>query len=495
MGILDGGNDGAAPPLPPANPGVEKPQEVLIQIAQPETEAGDAHEATLPQPQAVQKNRGIKDELKALAARGILSIPAVQEYAIYNPNDCKPIKNPNEYEELEGLGFTARKLVTERDKKGNATAEILLWERKGAKGKPHYILFSGKSGHIADTGPLPKTVRPDSCKSYDPEHGVALDYYPNVGLKLLRDLAKDDAGVTVVTMRGYGGNKGKPSETNFNHDLEAFLTDREFRARQNPGEVPAAKDTVVCGVSMGTGIGAILTSKMTHRPPLDRKNKNDDINGAPAAFVMVNPYRRFLMAADHTLQNGILKHHHFVGVALDKLGELSDNTPVVRNIKKLGIRGVENIRGVVVQLPHPNLEALLKKNHAFETDERFKEFSRKTQLVIITGHKDEQIPRENSDGLVEVAKSLGLRVKQFVYNFSGHLNMPQAQITENIRWAAEQGRSIDRTEHVVRKVKGTEGEYVTDNGFRLSIPEGASKWVDAARVREKLKPDTPQRGA
>ena len=76
----------------------------------------------------------------------------------------------------------------------------------------------------------------------------------------MRELAKNGAGFTVVTMRGYGTNKGKPGEAGFRKDIAVFIDDW----MQRKDRVPTDR-LIVSGYSLGSANAAILASELTKR--------------------------------------------------------------------------------------------------------------------------------------------------------------------------------------------------------------------------------------
>lgn len=392
-----------------------------------------------------------------------------QDGMIFNPHPAELEKlesDPLSYPELEGLGLTSRKLVTECDKKGHPTAEITLWEREGNASQPHYIIFTGKTGHIIDTGDLPPGVE---IPGYD----------RHAGIELMQQIAKTGAGVTVVTMRGYGNNIGKPSEAGFQKDIAAFYADWKQRAVESEmgtqsaklvsvasvhkngvaplaprNAVPSAKRTIVAGVSLGTCNAAYLANLM---------GKDGQ---PPALLALVNPYKEFVDAAAHTLENTPFKHAPFV--------------------KRLPLQYQGKVRGLSFHVPRENLDQWL--NHNFRTSELLPQLDKRTHLHVVTSGQDQQIPPENSAALMDVAKRSGLTATQTIYPDCGHLDWPIAPTVKAIQGAfdrAHEAYAAQQPEDIIYR----DGVATSAVSKLYTPPDRDKASIDvAARLAELRRP-------
>ena len=245
---------------------------------------------------------------KSLAAR---VFKFNQETYMFHPRQgIEKMKSPLEYEELAKYPVTERELVTD-DRLGHH-ANITLWEKKADEGKPHYIVFSGRSGHWADSGDTPMPV-----PGYD----------RRAGLKFLAEIAKSGAGFTAVTMRGYGNNSGHPGEEGFKKDIEVLVRDW----LDNQDRVPSHR-LIVAGYSMGTANATMAAAELT---------KQGEV---PALLALANPFSHMAKLADEFIsknpkakemklylpeevleQNKMLRHEFRSD---DRLTELSPDTHV-----------------------------------------------------------------------------------------------------------------------------------------------------------------------
>lgn len=433
----------------------------------------DGHAMTAPA-SGTAKTRMMVINPKSFWDRRVLGLlDSRQDTLIFDPHpkDVKKMEHPSKYKELEGLDITERVLVTERDKKGQPTATITLWEHKSQPGKEHYILFNGKTGHIADIGALPDGV---SGEGYDKKRDLELDYERHGGLTFLKELANEGAGFTAVTVRGYGNNLGEPSEKGFEKDIDVFLADRKARQDKDPASVVPAERTVIAGVSLGTGIAAMLASKMTA------------VEGPPAMLALVNPYKRFSAAADHSLRSQPFKYKALKGIPF-----------------------AEDIRNLAFDIPRDVLEQILRTT--FRTDQRIEELHPDTSMLVITSGKDTIIPPENSADLVSIAKSIGLRAKQCIYEYCGHHNLPiklvakdvKAEYQEHLKQPRQDYPELaanDSTSLVINnnsmppQVKSLgQGRYSLETSqgkkFVLTVPKDSSLWTEKARQQPAGTPD------
>lgn len=369
--------------------------------------ASVGEEITFRHPATIQLGRTIQLDPHKLPHKPILkALETAQDGLIFAPERGERMKDPSEYEELRGLGVTARKLVTEKDKRGKPIAEVTLWERAGKSNQPHYIIFTGKSGHIADTGPLPPGLE---IPGYD----------RHAGLTFLQEIARTGAGFTVVTMRGYGGNKVTPSQRGFEKDIEAFYRDWKARAEAPNSELPAAKRVVIAGVSLGTYNAAYLAREMTRD------------GQPPALLTLVTPYEKFIAAADNVLRNKPFEHHPLFHHSVVKT--LQQKSEWVKE-------KVTGLRHASIAVPRDHLNGMLK--YPFDTGSIVAELDPRTQLLVVTAGKDTVTLPENSDALLNTANENGLVARQKLYPESGHANWPVKETVQAMQVRLEDARDV-----------------------------------------------------
>lgn len=370
-----------------------------------------------------------------------------QDGLLFHPheNNVEKLKHPSEYEQLKGFDVTERMLVTERKyniippsvaamfnakgQKNNtaridehdpmfdpstkdgypptpqpqksfvgslissvnsslpASASITLWEKKAEQGKPHVIFFTGRSGHVADTG-----YAAESIKSYN--RHASLDF--------LADLAKAGVGFTVVTLRGYGNNKGKAGEEGFRKDIMAFLDDWMKR----PDRVPSDQ-VIVSGYSLGAANAAILASEMTKR-------------GEPPAVL--------------GLSNGFSSMVRRGKEFIDDFLQTTDD---------------ERLKGLVIP------EDVVRKrmlDHPFDTKKRLSELKPLTHVCVGYSSKDEVTHPDHSRELIKTAREHGLPVFEQCFEGYGHLDVPTQQLAGILLKAYEHSQSAEGKERATDRL-------------------------------------------
>jgi len=158
----------------------------------------------------------------------LLGLTLIQDGKIFVPkqNNIEQIKNPADYglQETEEFSFFS----------GNDD-RIFMWIKQPAdKNKPVYVVFHGNTGHFGDVGkPMPN-------ENYDRRYRV----------KLLQEITNTGAGFIAVSLRGYGKSDGKPSEQNFEEDIEKLS---EFLKKENYRKIYILGESLGCNAALKLG--------------------------------------------------------------------------------------------------------------------------------------------------------------------------------------------------------------------------------------------------
>lgn len=262
-----------------------------------------------------------------------------------------------------------------------AAATITLWEKKAEPGKPHVIFFTGRSGHVADIGNAPFEVE---------------GYNRHASIEFLADLAKAGVGFTVVTLRGYGNNKGKPSEAGFRKDINVFLDDWMKRSDR-----PPSNEVIASGYSLGAANAAILASEMTKR------------GEPPAVLALANAFSSMVRRGKEYID--------------DYLSKAED----------------ERLKGLTISEDDVRNRML---DHTFDTNKRLTELEPATHVCIGYSSKDEVTNADHSRELAKTARELGLPVYEECYEGRGHFNVPTQQLAVTILKAYEHSQSPEGKE-------------------------------------------------
>jgi glycerophosphoryl diester phosphodiesterase len=260
--------------------------------------------------------------------------------------------SPAAYPELKRFGFTELSLTSEDG------VPFTVWERIGYFDRPHFLLFHGNRAHWGDTGPG------------DPLRDR------RARLKFIEELASSGAGVTAVTLRGFGRSTAQPSELGFTQDV------REVSNHLMAIGVDH-KRLIIVGESLGTWAatqaGAYLTAN----------------NRPPAQISLQNP---FTCMAD--LGEQVISHF-----------------PIVRSLS--------------IRLSAAALDRHVLKNH-FYTARLFQELSPSTVIHIATSGKDDLVPASHSDKLAQISLKLGLPIVRDLYPDALHHNIPPVDFARKI---------------------------------------------------------------
>ncbi len=269
-----------------------------------------------------------------------------QQEMLFRPRESglEKLRSPAEYPELTSFGFSELQLIAEDG------VPFIVWERKGGPDQPHFLLFHGNRAHWGDTG-VGEPQRDRRAR-----------------LKFISQLASAGAGVTAVTLRGFGGSSATPSEAGFVRDLRAtcdHLAAEGFQHRR----------LVVAGESLGTWAATQTAVLLTQR------------HSPPALVSLQNPFTRM---AD--------------------VGELVvSQLPIVRSLH--------------IGLSASALDRCVLKSH-FYTANLFEELSAGTVIHIATSGKDTLVHPSHSDKLSEIARTKGLRVVRDLFPDAEHHNIP-----------------------------------------------------------------------
>jgi glycerophosphoryl diester phosphodiesterase len=276
-----------------------------------------------------------------------------QQDMLFHPTESglEILKAPSDYPELQPFGFHELTVTAEDG------ISFVVWERKGAPGQPHYLLFHGNRAHWGDTGP-----------------GELKDR--RARLKFISELARSGAGVTAVTLRGFGRSLEIPSEMGFLRDLRAlakYMADSGFNHER----------LVVAGESLGTWAATQTAVYMTQQ------------NTPPAVLSLQNP---FTSAAE--VGEAVVSHFPFV-------------------------------KSFHISLSATSLDRHILKSH-FYTANLLRELSDHTVLHIATSGRDELVDPSHSDRLAEIAGGKHLRVVRDVFADARHCTIPPIEYARRL---------------------------------------------------------------
>ena len=277
-----------------------------------------------------------------------------QQEMLFRPceSGLEKLKSPSEYPELKRFGFTALRLTAEDG------VQITVWERKGDLNRPHFLLFHGNRAHWGDTG------------------GNDRQRDRRARLKFIEELASTGAGVTAVTLRGFGGSSAVPNERGFLGDLRA-VTAHVLARGFDHGRL------VVAGESLGTWAATQTAVYLTQS------------GLAPAILSPQNPFTR---AAD--VGERVISHYSIV-------------------------------RSLNIGMSASALDRHVLKHH-FYTAQLFQELSTETVVHIATSGKDDLVPPSHSEKLAEIARKRNLRVIHDVYPEALHHNIPPVEFARRL---------------------------------------------------------------
>lgn len=277
-----------------------------------------------------------------------------QQDMLFRPAEfgLESLKSPSDYPELKRFGFTESQLTADDG------VPFMVWERRGDTTKPHFLLFHGNRAHWGDTG------------------GGDQQRDRRARLKFIEELASSGAGVTAVTLRGFGKSLAIPNELGFLRDLQAvtqYLASRGFDPRR----------LVIAGESLGTWAATQVAVYMTQR------------NQPPALVSLQNPF-----------------------TSMADLGEqFVSHFPIVRSLQ--------------IGLSATSLDRHVLKNH-FYTANLLQQLSAGTVIHIATSGKDGLVPPSHSDKLAEIARAQNLRVVRDVFPDALHHTIPPVDFARRL---------------------------------------------------------------
>lgn len=273
---------------------------------------------------------------------------------LFRPNEpgLENLKSPSEYPELRPFGFSELQLAAADG------VELTVWERKGRPDQPHFLLFHGNRAHWGDTG----------------RGGPQRDRHAR--LKFIEELAAADAGVTAVTLRGFGKSRGKPCEQGFVIDIGA-VTEHLLASGIDSARL------VIAGESLGTWAAVEAAVVMTRQ------------NHPPALVSLQNPF-----------------------TCMAEVGE--------RYVSKFPL-----LRSLKIRLSASALDRHVLRNH-FYTADLLRELSAPTALHIATSGMDDWVHPSHSGKLAEIAQTLGLAVIRDVYPDALHHNIPPVEFARRL---------------------------------------------------------------
>ncbi len=159
----------------------------------------------------------------------LFALTFIQDSIIFKPNPkgIEQIQSPDHY----GFEDASDKILTTND-----GTEIHYWIKKPKENMPYVVFFHGNTGNLADVG--------------KPQEGSNIDRHYR--LNLLKTLEKYGYGFIAVSLHGYGKSAGRPSEENFNKDIEAV---KKLIIENN-------YDVISLGESLGAFPALLLMQKM-----------------------------------------------------------------------------------------------------------------------------------------------------------------------------------------------------------------------------------------
>lgn len=290
----------------------------------------------------------LKPNIARATATGVLAacLSYGQQEMLFHPKESglENLRSPSDYPELKRFGFSEIQLTAEDG------VNFLVWESLGRLDQPHFLLFHGNRAHWGDTGPG------DGQRDR------------RARLKFIAELASSGAGVTAVTLRGFGNSSAIPSELGFLRDLRAVIEYLETRGFDH-------RRLVVAGESLGTWAATQTAVYLTER------------NTPPALVSLQNPFTSMADVGEEVVS-------HF---------------PLVRSLH-IGISAY-------------SLDHHVLKNH-FYTANLFQKLSAETTIHIATSGRDGLVHPSHSDKLAEIAEKRNLRVVRDVFPEAMHHNIP-----------------------------------------------------------------------
>jgi glycerophosphoryl diester phosphodiesterase len=269
-----------------------------------------------------------------------------QQEILFRPHEAglEELKSPSQYPELCRFGFRELRLAADDG------VEFVVWERKGAMDRPYFLLFHGNRAHWGDTG------------AGDPLRDR------RARLKFIEQLASTGAGVSAVTLRGFGGSAASPNEHGFLADLRALCNHIAAGGVDH-------RNLVIAGESLGTWAAVQTAAFLTQR------------GSPPALLSLQNPFTRVADVGERFVSQ----------------------FPVVRSFN--------------IGLSASALDRHVLKNH-FYTADLLRELSAHTVIHIATSGKDGFVHPSHSNKLAEIAQNLGLTVTRDVFPEALHHTIP-----------------------------------------------------------------------
>ncbi len=278
-----------------------------------------------------------------------------QQDMMFQPTESglESMRSPSEYPELSQFGFYEVELKAEDG------ISFLIWERLGSLDRPHYLLFHGNRAHWGDTGGGDDVTRDRRAR-----------------LKFIHELAASGAGVTAVTLRGFGKSSALPNERGFLLDLKAVTEHLSVHGFDH-------QKLVVAGESLGTWAATQTAVYLTQgkTPPAVLSLQNPFTSAAEVGAVVVSQF------------------------------------PIIRSLH--------------VGLSASSLDRHVLTSH-FYTAKLITQISPKTLLHIATSGKDELVHPSHSDRLSEIANRKNLRVVRDLFPNARHSTIPPIEYAQRL---------------------------------------------------------------
>ncbi len=297
----------------------------------------------------------LKPSRSRATATGVLAacLAINQQSMLFRPTESglETLRPPSEYPELSRFGFRELSIKAEDG------VSFLVWEKNGRRNQPHFLLFHGNRAHWGDTG------------AGDPQRDR------RARLKFVEHLAAAGAGVTAVTLRGFGRSSGVPCEAGFLLDLKAIVN---YLAQQglNPNTL------VVAGESLGTWAATQTAVYLTEK------------HAAPAVLSLQNPF-----------------------TSMAEVGEdVVSRLPVVRSLQ--------------LALSAGSLDRVLKSH--FYTANLFARLSDSTVIHIATSGRDGLVHPSHSERLAQIARAKNLRVVRDLFADAYHHNIAPIEYAQKL---------------------------------------------------------------
>ena len=277
-----------------------------------------------------------------------------QQDMLFRPSELglETLKSPADYPELQRFGFHEFSLTAEDG------VLVNVWERRGALDRPHFVLFHGNRAHWGDTG-IGDASRDRRAR-----------------LKFISELASSGAGVTAVTLRGFGKSAAVPSETGFLLDLRAVADHIACRGFHH-------QRLVVAGESLGTWAATQTAVYLTQR------------NTPPALLSLQNPFTSMAEVGEDVVS-------HFA---------------IVRSLN--------------IALSASSLDRHILKSH-FYTANLVRHLTTGTVLHIATSGKDNLVHPSHSDKLAEIAQRRNLHVVRDLFADALHSTIPPVEFARRL---------------------------------------------------------------